>query len=219
MKIVSEEKQYLTAVALNAVIFLAEIVGFVLSAAEFGAGLFVYYTELSNILLAVSSFFVLFSAYFNLRKGCGTNYPTHLLRYAATTSSTLTLLIVLVVLTPVHPNPTKLLFGGSMFLHHLLCPLLSLTSFLFFEKQESRNLKYSHIPFALISIFLYGIVLIVLNIINVVNGPYLFLRVHAQPVWATILWITLISGISTAVSFLLCLGNKKIFYRGIIRHG
>lgn len=42
----------------------------------------------------------------------------------------------------------------------------------------------------------YGIVLIFLNIIHAVNGPYPFLMVYEQPVWATLLWaITILGGV------------------------
>lgn len=217
-KIISEEKLFFTAAILNLVIFVTEIVGFCFSAREIGVGLFIYYTELSNILLALSSFFVLLSFYYNVRKGCGTNYPTHLFRFVATSASTLTFLVVLFVLMPTYKEPLRLLFDGSMFFHHTLCPLLSIISFLFFEKEETRNLRSKHIPFAWIFTLLYGVVFLILNICRIVDGPYPFLRVYDQPIWASVLWIALILGIAGGISVLLYVGNKKIFYRGIV-HG
>ena len=218
MKIFSEEKLFFAAFLCNLVLFFCEIAGLVLAVIEMGAGLFFYYTELSNILVLLSSFFFLLSFFFNVWKGCGTNFPTHLFRFAATSASTLTFLVVVTVLIPMVGAPVQLLFGGSMLFHHTLCPLLSMVSFMLFEKEETRNLKYKHLPFALIFTLIYGAIFIVLNVLRVYDGPYPFLRVYNQPVWMSIIWFVVIIGMAGLISFLLCLANKKIFQRGVI-HG
>ena len=218
MKIISEEKLFFWAFVCNLLIFLLEIVGLVIAAHEVGVGLFFYYTELSNILLLISSGSALFTFYANVVKGCGTNFPTHLLRFASTSANTLTFVVVLFVLMPTSSNPLSLLISGSMLFHHTLCPLLSLVSFLFFEKEEACHLKYSHVPLTLIFTVLYGLVFLLLNVFRVYDGPYFFLKVYDRPAWATVLWLVGILAFSYGIDFLLCLGNKKIFDRGVI-HG
>ncbi len=217
-KIIGEEKLYFWAVGLNALLFITEIVGFVYSFIDVGWLVFTYYTELSNMLLLFSAGAVLLSAYFNLRKGCGTNFFTHLTRFIATSSGTLTFLVVIFILIPMYPNPLTLLYERSMLFHHTICPILSIVSFLFFEKEESRNLTYRHIPYGIALTAVYGAIFITLNAVKAFYGPYPFLYVYEQPVWMSIVWFILVFGLSYGISVALYIGNKKILFRGI-RHG
>ena len=66
---------------------------------------------------------------------------------------------------------------GNMFEHHLLCPLLSLFSFMFLEDYK---LKLNNIKYPVIITTIYGFILILLNIFKVIDGPYPFLRVYNQ---------------------------------------
>ncbi len=215
-RVLTEEKLYLLAFLSNLLIFLLEIVGFVFSVKNQGWKMFLYYTVNSNILLFLSSFFALLSVYFNVRKGCGTNYLSHLFRWVATAASTLTLFVVLFVLMPLHPQPWRLLFCDAMLFQHTLCPVISLISFLFFEKEESRNLRYAHLPLTVVFTLLYGVLFAILNALSVVKGPYPFLDVHSQSVLVSVLWFFAIIGLACLLSILLAVGNKKIFKRGII---
>lgn len=51
---------------------------------------------------------------------------------------------------------------------------------------------------AIIPTILYAVVLIILNAVGAVVGPYPFLMVRNQPIWASILWFVLIVGMGYA---------------------
>ena len=72
---------------------------------------------------------------------------------------------------------------------------------------DKLNIKNSFI--SLIPTVIYSIVLIILNIVNVVDGPYPFLKVCNQSVLTSILWVIIIYAIVFVVShFLRTLHNK-----------
>lgn len=91
--------------------------------------LFRFFTTLSNLLLALSSAAVL---------ACSVS-PLPLwavvLKYAGTCAVTVTMLTVLLFLGPVSQGWKGLLTGLELILH-LICPLLALVSFIFFEKTD-----------------------------------------------------------------------------------
>ena len=218
MKIISEEKLFFAATVSNILLFVGETIAFVSAIKETGAFIFVRLCGIGNLLLFFSAFFALLSVYYNVRKGCGTNPYSHTLRYVATCVSTVTLVVFLLLLLPHEKDPGSLLTSVSDWLFYIVCPLLSLLSFLFFEKEESRNLNYFYVPVGVALVFVYGVVMLALNFAEVYSGPYYFLRVNEQPTRTVTLTLFGIALGSAITSFLLCLGNKKIFFRGVI-HG
>lgn len=218
MTIFSEEKLFFAAACSNFVLLVAEIITFVLSVTETGAEIFIRFCGISNLLVLLSSFFALLSVYCNVRKGCGTNPQSHIFRYVATCLSTVTLFVFLLVLLPHEKDPKELLCSTSDWLFYVVCPLLSLLSFLLFEKEESRNLSFICVPIPVAIVFVYGIVMVALNFAGVYSGPYFFFRVLEQPTYVVTLSLFGMAVGAAAISFLLCLGNKKIFFRGVI-HG
>ena len=217
MTIFSEEKLYFAAAVSNFLLFVEEIIAFVLAIKDTGASIFIRFCGISNLLLLLSAFFALLSVYYNVRKGCGTNPYSHTFRYVATFVSTITLLVFLILLLPHEKDPKNLLATTYDWLFYVVCPLLSILSFLFFEKEESRNLNYLYVLVGVAIIIIYGVVMLALNFAKVYSGPYYFLRVHEQPTYTVTLSLFGITVGSAIVGFLLCLGNKKIFFRGVIR--
>lgn len=68
----------------------------------------------------------------------------------------------------------------------------SVNSFLFFEpgeRLEKKDLKYGIIPTVI-----YGITVLMLNILKIKSGPYPFFYVYHQPVIVSILWFAGILG-------------------------
>lgn len=184
-------------IVINIIIILLELVSLDI---EYGITSLLYYTELSNLLALITSIILVITSY----KKKMPNY-VKILRYIVTVNLLITFLVVLLVLAP-NGNFYNMFFLGSMFEHHLLCPLLSLFSFIFVEdyKLNKKDIKYP----VIISI-IYGVILIILNILKVVDGPYPFFRVYNQPLIVSIIYfISMIIG-SVIISYLLMLPKKK----------
>ena len=185
------------ALILNVILVISELIGIVLLLFNGGIDL-IYYTNISNILaLVVSIFFII-----NYKKK---SKAINDLRFMSTSCLAVTFLVVLFILSPMYQfNYRLLMFTDVFFLFHTLCPLLSIISYIFFE-EGSKN-KYLGLSFTLI----YGIVLIILNALRIVNGPYPFLMVYKQGVIMSIVWFILIIGGSYIISLLLNYLNKKL---------
>ena len=50
---------------------------------------------------------------------------------------------------------------------------------------------------------IYALILMALNLMRVVEGPYPFLRVYEQPVYMSIIWVIVILGSAYGIAFLL----------------
>ena len=111
----------------------------------------------------------------------------------------MTFFVTACVLIPMGGDPKKLLWSGSGLFHHVLCPLLSTVSYIFFENHA--GLIWLWLPPAVTLI--YGLTLLYLNGKEIVDGPYPFFRVRHQSALATVLWMTAlmaaVSGISALV--------------------
>ena len=171
----------------NLLIVVLEVISFIILINRNGGvtvGIVYFYTRLSNLLALIAGIFVFI---FIIKNKSG-ELPKWLsmLRYIATIMLFVTLLISLFVLTPAVGSFYKMMIVNQLKFHHLLCPLISIISFIFFEKGGVLTTKDNVL--ALIPTLVYGIVMMILNAARVVDGPYPFLRVHNQPVWATILW-------------------------------
>lgn len=171
----------------NLLIVVLEVISFIILINRNGGvtvGVVYFYTRLSNLLALIAGIFVLIV----IIKNKSGELPKWLsmLRYIVTIMLFVTFLISIFVLTPAVGSFYKMMIENQLKFHHLLCPLISIISFIFFEKGGVLTTKDNVL--ALIPTLVYGIVMMILNGARVVDGPYPFLRVHNQPVWATILW-------------------------------
>ena len=157
-----------------------------------------YYTMDSNILALISS--ILFIIFYKKNISVVND-----IRFVATSCLTVTFLVVIFVLCPMYNFNYKLLmFTDNFLIFHTICPLLSIISYIVFEDRSTKNYL------CLIFTMIYGIVLITLNLLNVVKGPYPFLMIRNQSIWASLFWsITLILG-SYIIGVVLNFLNKKI---------
>ena len=154
-------------IIINLLIIILEIIGFVLVFKELGITSLEYYTEDSNLLLLLSSIIILI--YISKNKELPLWFKSF--RYIAIVSTTLTLIIVLTVLSwTTDLGLYYLLFHESMLYHHTLCPVLAILSFVFVERYD--NLHTIH---GLYFTVVYGIIMIILNALKIVEGPYPFL--------------------------------------------
>ncbi|MBR2788128.1 MAG: hypothetical protein IKD94_03095 [Erysipelotrichaceae bacterium] len=172
---------------LNVTIIILEIIGLIITYRQTGWKMFIYYTILSNCLALIASIFYLM------------NYPmTSVLRYTATCMLVMTLVITLFVLSPAVGSVKLLMVDGNGLYHHTLCPILSLISYVFFEKHSNMW------TLPVIASLLYGLMMIWLNYINKMIGPYHFFEIRKQGIKKTALWVValilIISSISLGVS-------------------
>ncbi len=177
-----------TAIILNIVIIVLEVVGATRSEMKLSLRTFVFYTQISNALTFISSILLLIF---------GSHPWTILLRYTSCCFMLMTFVIVVFVLVPTYGEVKRLLFSGTGLYFHLLCPLTSITTYLLFE---------DHIglwPIPAILTFIYGITMLYLNYVGKVDGPYPFFRVHQQSKTATLLWMTALTCLIAFLSFIL----------------
>lgn len=204
------KKRLLASLIINAVIFVLEIVGLILSIQAHGAGLFQFYTQDSNILAMLACGACVVAALIGLKKK-STAPPVwiKLSKYMATCCLAVTFLVVIFVLCPTYgPGSMKIfMFSGSMLYHHLICPILALLSFIFLEPEPPLQKK--HVWFAMIPTALYAAVALVLNVARLMDGPYPFLHVYEQPVYLSIVWFVVILGGAWFMSWLILLANRR----------
>ena len=112
---------------LNAALVLGSVVSG-LRKSDPKRSLFYFFTTLSNVLCALASLAVA-----TAWASGGLPFGVLLLKYAGTAAVSVTMLTVLFFLGPT-TKEWKLLLSGEQLLLHLVCPLLAIVSFLFFEK-------------------------------------------------------------------------------------
>lgn len=188
-------------ITINLLIIILEIIGFILVFNELGITSLEYYTEDSNLLLLISSFIFLICLVKN--KELPSWFKS--LRYCAIVSTTLTLIIVLTVLSwTTDLGLHHLLFGGSMLYHHTICPVLAIFAFMI-EKYDELNVIHG-----LYFTIIYAIIMISLNILKIVEGPYPFLLIYNQPIIHSVIWTMVILAITYAIALILKKVNGKV---------
>lgn len=184
------------ALILNILIIIFEIIGLVYTVYQSHSLMIEYYTIDSNIITLISS--LLFVIFYKKKKGFVKD-----IRFLATILLTVTFLVVVFILCPMQNFNYKLLmFTDTYYIFHTLCPILTVVSYIFFE--EGSNKKIIGLAFTII----YAIVLITLNILDIISGPYPFLKVKEQSIPMTIMWGGLILLGSYLVGQILYQSNK-----------
>ena len=170
----------------NILIVIMEIIAFRLSFRRIRWEMFIYYTELSNLITLISSIAYLL-----------TNGNALALRYLSAVELTMTFLITLCVLVPMGGGFKTLMISENGLYHHTLVPILSVVSYIFWEPHSTMWL----LPVILTT--LYGLMMMFLNLFGKIDGPYPFLRIRHQSRIASVLWffglIAIISLISCGV--------------------
>lgn len=184
---------------------IVNIVILVLELIAFGRNIFVdhaiaveYYTNDSNIIALISS--LLFIVFYKKEKEFVKD-----IRFIATSCLAVTFIVVIFILTPMYDFNYKLLmFTDNFLIFHTLVPILSIVSYITFENRSEKDYL------CLIFTIIYSIILVLLNVLNVVDGPYPFLKVNAQDILVTLLWGIIIIGGSYGIGLTLNFLNKKL---------
>lgn len=191
------------AILLNTLIVIFEIIAVYISVDAHGRYPIEYYTDMSNLLALIAS--LVFTYYLVFR-----DYVPKivcLLKYAATVGLILTFLVVVFILAPMYDFAYIYVFSHeAMFFTHLLCPILGAVTFIFFDgiKVTRRDMHYSLMP-----TFIYAIIMITLNACAFINGPYPFLKVREQSIFASVMWFLLIMFMANVVAAVLRITNRK----------
>lgn len=191
-------------ILLNILIVLLEIIGFVITYVINKKISIEFYTEDSNILaLITSSIFVIYM----LNKK---EIPRwlKLLKYATTICLSVTFIVVIFILAPMYNfNYPYLLFHNSLLYQHLLCPILSIITFIYFDNLGDFSIKDNFTSLSLT--LLYAIILIILNILKLVIGPYPFLMVYEQSILISIIWFIIIFTLAYLIGYMLRVISKN----------
>lgn len=175
-------EKYDVGICLNILLIILEIVALIQCFDALGCIDFAYYTIDSNIFVLVSTILYIVS-----RK----NIPeiVQFAKYSSTLSVLITFLVVVFVLYPMSDFNFEFLFlAGPNLLMHVLCPIIALISFLFFEENTLENTLKNNFR-ALYFTLIYAVIMISLNILKIVVGPYPFFKFYEQPVLISVLWI------------------------------
>jgi len=204
---IQKNARSMSALIINVIIVLMEITAIGLGFSN-GIRMLVYYTVLSNLFsLVVSAVYILQAVWCQTHKNRECSHLVTTLRYLSTGCLTLTFLIVVLVFVPMaapYGGVSDLLFKDVNLFHHLLCPVLSFVSFCFLEDGVPLSRRQNGL--ALIPTAIYAVVLVTLNLTRTVRGPYPFLLVYEQPVWASVMWAAVILCAAYAVYY----GIRKI---------
>ena len=145
----------------------------------------VFYTQLSNLAATVSALLLVI---------LGQPMWVTVLRYLSNCMLVMTFFVTTCVLIPMGGDPKKLLWSGNGLYHHVLCPIVSTASYVFAEQHSGM------IWLPVIVTLVYGLVMLYLNGIRKVDGPYPFFRVHYQSAMATVLWMVALMAVMTGIS-------------------
>ena len=203
-----KDNRLVAALCANALIVLFELIALVLSLIDQGLESFQFYTQDSNYLaMAASLCFCLYGVK-HLRGEGDMPQWVRTFRYVTVSCLMVTFFVVILVLMPMMgENALSMLYGGSMLYQHTLCPILAAVSFFAFECKA--QLPKAEILKALIPTLVYALAAIILNLCHVIEGPYPFLMVYAQPWYASVMWCIVILGIAGLLaSGVLALHNR-----------
>ena len=130
-----------------------------------------FYTVDSNILVGIASLIIIIYEYLLLKKKIK-NIPkyVYILKYIATVAVSLTFLVTLFYLSPLYGSKFLFLYQNSNLFFHLLVPLLSFISYIFYEKIE---IDYKYTYYGVSTMILYGIYYVINILIHMDNGKVL----------------------------------------------
>lgn len=171
--------------------------------------MFKFYTVDSNILMGiVSLIFIIYEKKLLKNKIKEIPKKVYILKLIATSGISLTFITTSFFLAPSYGFYA--MFNNSNLFFHLVVPVLSIITYIFFEKHEN---KYKYAFFGIIPMFLYSIFYIANVLIHLNNGGltfkydfYGFLQGNLNNIYIVIPVIYLISYV---ISVLLVFGNKR----------
>lgn len=215
----AESRRFTASMVCNLAVLVSGIIGICIAFAGKGPEIFTKYTNDSSLLAAaVSAVYVVCGIRMLKRGGETVGAAVYCLRFMAVLALMVTLLVVIGGACTgfgIERGFYRAFISGSSLPLHLINPLVSLVSFLFFE--EPVRFRARHCFFACIPVFAYAAVSTTLNLLGIWHGPYPFLYVYEQPAAFSVLWAVLINGGAVVLAFLLRYWKSRSF-RKIIKN-
>lgn len=192
-----------------------------------GVLMFRFFTEDSNILLGLSSLFYVFGVV--LSKNHIVPSWIKRLRYITTNAVVTTFVVVFLFLAPyagvVYHSYFVMFSWPNMLFTHLICPFLSLFSFVYFEKGRDEIIPWREAFYGLISVGLYAVIVGSLASTQSIssdpsiNNVYGFMDATANAWWVTPLAFTLIVSGTFAEGIGILSWQKKNEARRLAKEG
>ena len=132
-------------------------------------GMFKFFTVDSNLLIGISSFLFLIEEKKMLNnsiKSIAIKY--YILKFIATVAVSLTFLVVFVYLGPISKDGIISMLQNSNLFFHLIIPILSIVTFVFFENNNYFRFKYT--IYSLIPTLAYEIFYLINALVHAENG-------------------------------------------------
>ncbi len=173
-------------------------------------GMFKFFTVDSNLFMGIIS---LLFAIFEIRllRGNIDEIPRYMyiLKLMATTGVTLTFIVVFAYLWPLVGSLYLMILNSNLFFH-LLVPVFSMITFIFFERNNKISFKYSF--YGVIPVIMYGLFYLINVLVHMNNGivspVYDFYYFVQNGVWTSIIVVPVMFIISYTISLILWRFNK-----------
>lgn len=181
----------------------------VLESTKFGA--FRFFTVDSNVFMGIASFAFMIEE-IKLLKGINKsiNKKMYILKLMATTAVTITFLTVFLYLGPISKDGIPSMIQNSNLFFHLIIPVLSIITFVFFEK--TNTISFKNTLFGIIPTLIYELYYLINILIHMENGKvsplydwYWFLQ---NGIWTAIIVAPFMLIVSYLVSIVLWKINK-----------
>ena len=197
------KKQHNIALALNIAAFVLGSVGIGFRLTHSLSDFFLYYTQISNVIAVISSAMYIVCRNTQNKRLRGAVTAS---RYLGACMLTMTFLVVVCIFVPFGTEVTTRRLLGSVngILHHIVCPLVSVISYIFFE-DGVKTRRALLIPFTATAI--YAFTVYTLNFLRLAEAPYPFFEVYDHPVPELIAWFVGLMAMITCIAAAVRLGN------------
>jgi len=193
------------ALILNIAAFVCGSVGIIFRLSHSLTDFFLYYTQISNVAAVISS--AIYIACFRTGEGKLRTFVT-CSRYLSACMLTMTFMVVVCIFVPFGtPETTRRLLGSvNGIMHHIVCPVISVVSYVVFERGV-RSKRAFLLPF--IATAIYAFTVYALNFLRLAPAPYPFFEVYEHPVIELVLWFVGLMGLVSGIAVLVMWGNHK----------
>ncbi len=223
------KKRLITVIVLNSLNVFLIILGLIFSLTDFTfmgsqgrltpqqTNLFSLFTVDSNLLLCIFSGIILvYQIMILVKKREDIPYFAYILKFIGTVGTTLTLLTVIFYLSPVLGSNWWMLFTNTNLFYHLVCPVIGIVSFLFFENDFELSLKKCFI--GIIPMLIYSSYYIInayshLDENGKIKEGYDVYGFASHGIPASIIVSIMMVASTLLIAFLLLLINQKIGHK------